>query len=354
MIMTLYDYTGVIHLHSSLSFDGHTPMKRIIAAAEKNGIDFIMLTDHDHLKARDEGWEGWQGKTLVIVGEEIAPRFNHYLAFKIKEPLFYPDNPAEENPQRYIDAVNHQGGFGFIAHPDHEGTDMFHVKHYCWNQWNVSGYAGISVWDFMTDWQSSLRGYFSGLLSFLFPAHFLKGPRRITLARWDALNQSRKTVGIGELDNHATIKKIMGIPFVAFPFDRAFRFIRTHVLTEDKFSGDSGRDMNMLYQALLYGRCYFALEYFRKTRGFQYWIQQGEKEFQMGDCFRFSGDAQLSVSCPEKAHIRIIRNGRESTQAVSNRLSMPVKEAGVYRVEVYLKLAGKVRPWIFSNPIFVA
>ena len=60
--MTLYDYTGVIHLHSSLSFDGHTPMKRIIAAAEKNGIDFIMLTDHDHLKARDEGWEGWQGK----------------------------------------------------------------------------------------------------------------------------------------------------------------------------------------------------------------------------------------------------------------------------------------------------
>ena len=78
--MTLYDYTGVIHLHSSLSFDGHTPMRRIIAAAEKNGIDFIMLTDHDHLKARDEGWEGWQGKTLVIVGEEIAPRFNHYLA----------------------------------------------------------------------------------------------------------------------------------------------------------------------------------------------------------------------------------------------------------------------------------
>jgi len=131
----------------------------------------------------------------------------------------------------------------------------------------------------MTDWQSSLRGYFSGLLSFLFPAHFLKGPRRITLARWDALNQSRKTVGIGELDNHATIKKIMGIPFVAFPFDRAFRFIRTHVLTEDKFSGDSGRDMDMLYQALLYGRCYFALEYFRKTRNFQYWIQQGEKNF---------------------------------------------------------------------------
>ena len=73
----------------------------------------------------------------------------------------------------------------------------------------------------------------------------------------------------------------------------------------------------------------------------------------MGDRLKLSDNAQLSVSCPEKAHIRIIRNGRESMQAVSNHLSIPIKEAGVYRVEVYLKSAGKVRPWIFSNPIFV-
>ena len=31
------------------------------------------------------------------------------------------------------------GGFGFIAHPDHEGTAMFHVKHYEWQKWKVSG-----------------------------------------------------------------------------------------------------------------------------------------------------------------------------------------------------------------------
>ena len=49
MNRNLCDYDGVIHLHSSFSFDGHAPMKEILAAAEKNEVDFIMLTDHDQI-----------------------------------------------------------------------------------------------------------------------------------------------------------------------------------------------------------------------------------------------------------------------------------------------------------------
>jgi hypothetical protein len=352
-IMKLYDYTGVIHLHSSYSFDGHAPMEKILSAAQKHRIDFLMLTDHDHLQARQDGWEGWQGQTLIIVGEEIAPRFNHYLAFNIREPVVCPDDPEGKNPQKYIDAVNNQGGFGIIAHPDHEGTEMFHVKHYCWNDWKVNGYKAISIWDFMTDWQKSLQGYISGLMSFLFPAFFLKGPNRITLERWDTLNQSNKTVGIGELDNHASTKKLLGISFVAFPFHRAFRFIRTHVLTDRSFCGDSLKDTDMVFQALMHGRCYFALEYFRPAQGFQFFIRQENQEFYPGDSFNLSKDARLSVTCPGKARIRIIRNGRELLYKVGSHLSVPIQEAGVYRVETFLKSAGIFRPWIFSNPVFV-
>ena len=351
--MKFYDYTGVIHLHSSYSFDGHAPMEDILSAAQKNNIDFLMLTDHDHLQARNEGWEGWQGKTLIIVGEEIAPRFNHYLAFNIKEPIVCSDDPEGKNPQKYIDAVSNQGGFGIIAHPDHEGTEMFHVKHYCWNDWKVNGYKAISVWDFMTDWQKSLLGYVSGLMSFLFPAYFLKGPSRITLERWDTLNQNTKTVGIGELDNHASIKTLLGIPFVAFPFDRAFRFIRTHVLTDRSFSGNSRQDTDMVFQSLIHGRCYFALEYFRPAQGFQFFIEQDNQEFYPGDSFKLLDNAQLSVSCPEKALIRIIRNGSEWLHEAGSHFSAPLKETGVYRVEIFLKSAGKLRPWIFSNPVFI-
>ncbi len=351
--MNLFDYTGVIHLHSSYSHDGHVPMAQIVSAANSNGIDFLMLTDHDHLQARQEGWEGWKGKTLIIVGEEIAPRFNHYLAFDISEPILCQDDPEGKNPQKYIDAVAQQGGFGIIAHPDHEGTAMFHVKHYCWNNWTVHGYSAMSVWDFMTDWQNSLRGYCSGLLSFLFPAFFLKGPRRVTLERWDTLNQIRKTVGIGELDNHASIKKILKINFIAFPFARAFNFIRTHILTEKEFTGDSLADTRMVYNSLLHGRCYFALEYFRKSQGFQFYIEHHHDTFFMGDSFRLTHNARLSVHLPRKSYVKIIRNGNTVLESYSSSLCTSLDKAGVYRVEAYFKSFGMQRPWIFSNPIFL-
>jgi len=351
--MKLYDYTGVIHFHSSLSFDGHSPIEDILRAAEKNGIDFLMLTDHDHLKAREEGWEGWQGKTLLIVGEEIAPRYNHYLAFNIKEPVVSHDGRTANSPQKYMDEVRRQGGIGFIAHPDHQGTKLFHVKQYNWKDWKVSGYAGISIWDFMTDWQSSLSSYRRAFFSFLFPAHFLKGPRRVTLERWDTLNQTNKVVGIGELDNHASTKKIGIFNIVAFPFEQAFRFVCTHILTKEPFSMDKDKDIRLVYDSLLRGRCYFSLEYFHKARGFQFLIEHNGDKFCMGDSLKLSGSARIFVSCPKKANIRVLRNGSVVQQATAGNLILPVEEPGVYRVEVYLKAACKYRPWIFSNPIFV-
>ncbi|HDS05553.1 MAG TPA: hypothetical protein ENN95_00790 [Deltaproteobacteria bacterium] len=351
--MKLFDYAGVIHFHSSFSFDGHSPLTAILRAANKNGLDFLMLTDHDHLRARDEGWEKWHKTTLLIVGQEISPRFNHYLAFNTASAIFYPKDAQQIPPQKYIDEVNAQGGFGLIAHPDHEGAIMFHVKHYPWNDWTVRGYKGISVWDFMTDWQSSLRGYFKSLLSFLFPAWFLSGPKPVTLSRWDQLNQTQKITGFGELDNHASKVKVLGVNFVAFSFARAFKFISTHVLTKEKLSGDGPKDKEAILQALLAGRAYFALEYFRKARGFTFFVEQGDTLYQMGDEFKLGDKAFLNVSLPAKALVRVIRNGLLMQEERTFGLSWQVSEPGVYRVEVYLKSCGKPRPWIFSNPIFI-
>jgi hypothetical protein len=351
--MKLYDYAGVIHFHSSFSFDGHVEPARIIDAAEKNNIDFLLLTDHDHLRARDEGWEGWHRDTLLIVGQEISPRFNHYLAFNIPRPVHCLEDSEGIHPQQYIDQVNKGGGFGFIAHPDHQGTKMFHVKHYPWIDWSVQGYSGMSIWDFMTDWQNSLKGFFPSLLSFFFPAFFLKGPLPVTLERWDFLNQSKKTVGIGELDNHATIKKIGGLRIEAFSFDRAFKFIRTHVLSKDKFCGEDKQDIKIILAALHYGRCYVALEYFHSSLGFDFYIEQNNRKFFMGDTLTLSDKTMLHISLPVPALVRILRNGSLLTEEKNKTMILPVIEPGVYRIEAFLKAYGKYRPWIFSNPIFV-
>jgi len=351
--MKYYDYTGVMHFHSALSFDGHVGLDKIIDAAAENGIDFLMLTDHDHIKAKEEGWEGWKGKVLLIVGQEISPRFNHYLGFNIREAIVSEEDAMGIKPQKYIDAVNNAGGFGFIAHPDHEGTKKFHVKHYPWTDWSVNGYTGISVWDFMTDWQSSLRSYLPALLSFFFPAFFLRGPRRITLARWDALNQDRKVVGIGELDNHGTIKKIAGLKVAAFSFPRAFKLIHTHICTQEPLSGNSQIDIPLLFKSLRQGCCYVALDYFQSSRGFKFVIAQQSEEYAMGDSLSLTENAQILIALPVPALVRIIRNGQLLHEETNNNVLLSIKEKGVYRVEAYLKMYGKYRPWIFSNPIYV-
>lgn len=349
----LYDYAGIIHFHSEFSFDGHVKVEKIIKAAAKNGIDLLMLTDHDHLKARDQGWEGWHGKVLLIVGQEISPRFNHYLGFNLNAPIAIKEDAPDIPPQSYINAVNNAGGFGIIAHPDHEGTKLFHVKHYPWIDWSVDGYTGMSIWDFMTDWQMSLKSYFPALISFFFPAYFLRGPRSITLERWDSLNQKKRIVGVGELDNHASIKKIGGIKIEAFSFARAFKFIRTHICTPEPLSGSSKKDIPLLLNSLCSGCCYVAMEYFHSSRGFSFQITQNDKECSMGDTITLRDNTQLSVSLPAAALVRIFRNGALLVEERKRELLLSIGEAGVYRVEAYLKSYGKYRPWIFSNPIYV-
>ncbi|MEN6373364.1 MAG: PHP domain-containing protein [Smithella sp.] len=350
--MKYYDYTGVIHFHSDFSFDGHVGLDKIIDAAEKNGIDFLMLTDHDHLQARDEGREGWNGKVLLIVGEEISPRFNHYLAFNIDKPIEKPEDAEGRQPQKYIDAVNDAGGFGFIAHPDHEGTETFHVKHYPWTDWTVDGYVGIGIWDFMTDWQSSLRKCLPALMSFFFPAFFLRGPCRKTLERWDSFNETKKIVGIGELDNHGSIVKIGAVKVAVFPFERAFKFVRTHVCTQEPLSGDKAKDISLLYKSLQHGRCYVAMEYFQAAKGFSFTITQKNEEYFMGDSLMLEAKARLDISLPVRALVRVIKDGALIAEEMNHKIALYVSQRGVYRVEAYLKRYGKWRPWIFSNHIY--
>jgi hypothetical protein len=324
----------------------------IIAAAQERNVDFLMLTDHSTLEAKEQ--EGWHGNVLLVVGQEISPRFNHYIAFGIDKPVFTEvDEESNETPQRYIDMVMDEGGIGFLAHPDHEGTRMFHVKHFPWVDREVSGYTGISIWDFMTDWQSSLDRFPGMIINYFFPAHVLRGPKRTTLEWWDRLNQKKRVVGIGELDNHCTIFKIMGVPLRIFPFQKAFTFIRTHILLETSFSGNDKADIGTLLEALSTGRAYVALEYFSLAKGFEFFIFDRDNSATMGDVFEIKEKAVMSVRTPRKALIRLIRNGRVFGEKMACEVTGDVSEGGVYRAEAYLKSWGRFRPWIFSNPIHV-
>jgi hypothetical protein len=230
---------------------------------------------------------------------------------------------------------------------------MFHVKHFPWLKWTVTGYAGIGIWDFMTDWQSTLHGYLRTLFSYLFPAYVLRGPKKETLQRWDQLNRKHKVVGIGELDNHASVKKIMGFPVSVFPFTKAFRFIRTHVMTEEPLARDIKKDIELLLSALCEGKAYMAAEYYHEAKGFSFAIGDKFKSATMGDEFILENDAILTVILPAAANVRIIKDGILFREETTRQLTCSLGGKGVYRVEASIKVWNRYLPWIFSNPIYV-
>jgi hypothetical protein len=163
----------------------------------------------------------------------------------------------------------------------------------------------------------------------------------------------RRITGIGELDNHNTRKRILGIYFSIFPFSRVFRLIRTHILTEKPLCGVSRSDIPTLLDALKRGRAYISLDHFRSANGFSLILMEEERKATIGDDFILHHSAELRVSFPHQARIHLIRNGKLFHETTGKELSLTLRDGGVYRIEADLKVFGRYRPWIFSNPIYV-
>jgi hypothetical protein len=348
----MYDYAGAVHMHSAYSFDGTTPVGDIITAARRSNLDFIVLTDHFRLDAITDGWDGWHDGVLVIVGEEISPRYNHYLALGITQPVIAWQKKSL--PQSYIDAVNAQGGFGFIAHPDHTGAPQFGVKSYAWKDWSVQGYRGISIWDLMTDWQECLTSPLAALRAYLFPAAVLRGPKPETLARWDALNQTRRIAGYGEIDNHNSRKRVWGRTFRIFPFTTAFTTIRTHVLLPAALSADPVAAQAQVLAALAAGTSYVAQERWVPATGFQFRAYSADRTAVQGETLDTDGNpAVLEITVPAAGRIRLFKNGAMIDERSGEYLQCDAQGAGVYRAEVAQRRYGSYKPWIYSNPIWI-
>ena len=150
-----YIYKGAIHIHTKLS-DGTGDLKTIVKAAKQAGLDWIIITDHNHYDTDEGIIEG----IYVIKGQEISPKScNHYLTFGINETL-----EENDNPQIYVDKVRELGGFGFAAHPD-EGNTIDNDgnicprknSHHCipWTDKSVKP-DGVEIWNWFSNWADNL------------------------------------------------------------------------------------------------------------------------------------------------------------------------------------------------------
>jgi hypothetical protein len=344
------EYVGNIHLHTTCS-DGTATHEEIARIARGVGLDFVIPTDHNVLSKEKEGW---YGHTLLLVGEEVhdtqrVPEANHYLAFDItKDVACY-----AKDPQAVIDAVNAQGGFGFIAHPFERNAPLFNEAALPWVDWTVTGYTGLEIWNYMSEFKAHLPNILQAVLSAYFPQAAMRGPFPETLARWDELLRTRKVVAICGSYAHATTYRLGPLIREVFSYKHLFQVSNLHILTEEVFDGQLDHDKRVIYDALKKGHCFTAYDLLSDTQGFRFTARSGTAEAIMGDEITLQSQVLFEVSSPQRAHIRLLRDGTIVADTRGKKLHYAAREQGVYRVEAYRRYLFRKRGWVFTNPIYV-
>jgi len=343
------DYAGVIHVHTRYS-DGSGTIDDILKAARKTNVDFLVVTDHNTLRVKEEGLEGWYNETLLLAGQEITSRRNHYLALGIDKEIEVDSKP----PSVYVEEVRKQGGLGFIAHPCcRKKRSIPFIRERSWTAWDVRGFTGLELWSYMIDWVNPIN-----LLNlpyyYLFPEKAITGPKKDDLKIWDKLTRTTQVVAIGGVDAHAK-------PFLPFwwlkifPYEKIFKTVRTHVLI-DRFEKNIHKDKQKVYDALARGHCYLSYDLYHDSTGFEFKAEAKDNNRDscegtaiMGDKLKFTPGLRLIIKSPRKALIKVVHNGDCFLQKKADGLTLDIEEPGVYRVEAYID----DHPWVFTNPIYI-
>lgn len=332
----------MIHVHSTHS-DGSGTVPQIARAAERAGVDVVLLTDHDTLAAKRAGEERWYGDVLVLVGEEVSPTDrDHFLAFGIDKEI----SRRLTGPE-ICEAVHAGGGFGFAAHPFSRGSQRFKRPGIPFGEPDCLD--GIELWSFLNDTGERVNGFADLAKMIWFPQRAIGGPPEGNLREWDRLGKARRVVAIGGLDAHQFGLRIGGhVPIRLMGYKRTFRQLHTRVLVDEPLTRDVERDRARIYEALREGHCYIANDQVADAAGFAFWAD-GPGELRMGGEAAFAPGITLHARTPQAAQIRMLRDGSLAAATQSAELHHSVELPGVYRVEVALA----DRPWIYSNPIYL-
>lgn len=336
-------------MHTPYS-DGAAYHAEIAQAAASAGLDFIVVTDHNLWV---KGPEGYHDGVLMLVGEEVHnarrwPQVDHLLVYGAEAEM----SQCAADPQRLIDAVRERGGLAFIAHPYDYAVKFLHEPGIAWVDWDVDGYHGLEIWNYMSEFKTRLPNKLMALWYARKPHLAIRGPFRATLNAWDQLLASgRRVTGIGSADAHAFPQTVGPFKFTIFPYEYLFRCVNTHLLLDIGLTGDLAHDKAAIYEALVLGRGWVGYDLLGDTRGFRFAARSASEYAEIGDEIRRVGAVNFEVEVPFPATIQVVKAGRGPIARIKNKRGMRFTsvEAGAYRVEAYRKGRG----WIFSNPIYV-
>jgi hypothetical protein len=319
------EYKGVVHVHSFLGGHSTGTFAEIIAAAQANQLQFVIMTEHTEKDFDTAAMtlKGMHGGVLFINGNEVS-------AANGDRTLALP------------------GDVSIVAYPEQ------------FQDWSTPGLDGVEVYNVFTNARraSPVIAFFDVLWSKrsypdLIFALYVARPDE-GLRKWDqALTRTRLT-GVAGNDAHANIgvslkdssgKTLLGIQLD--PYEISFQLVRLHVLVEQ----NKALDEASLLEAVRTGHCFIGFDFLGDTSGFAFEAGSGKIQ---GDEIQLSGETRLRVRSPASGRIVIFKDGAvlSDDSGISTK-DVAVTERGVYRVEVYLPQLVATQPWIISNPIYV-
>jgi len=322
------DYRGVVHVHSSLGGHSAGTFSEIIAAAQKNGLQFVIMTEHTEkdFDTASLTLQGMHGGVLFINGNEVSA----------------------ENGDRLLVLPEE---ISIVAYPEE------------FKNWETSGLDGVEIYNVFTNTRrvNPVAAIFDVLWSQraypeLIFALYLQRPDE-SLKKWDQALARTRLTAVGGNDAHSNIgvslkdssgKTLLGLQLD--PYETSFRLVRLHVLIEQNRSLDAASVLD----AVRAGHCFVGFDFLGDSTGFAF--EAPENRIQ-GDEISLGKDTRLRVRTPVPGRIVVFKDGAvfldENGITVKE---FAVTERGIYRVEVYLPQLGPLvaqKPWIISNPIYV-
>ena len=141
-------FKGNIHTHTNRS-DGDSDPEAVVRWYRRNGYDFLVLTDHNHLTLLDyQSGKRRFRRPLMIPGEELSVNIDHGMTAvhvggigigRLVEPVDAGD--VVSTLQANVDAVLSAGGVASINHPNY--TWAFDHRHVA----RVSGAALLEIFN---------------------------------------------------------------------------------------------------------------------------------------------------------------------------------------------------------------
>ncbi len=336
--------SGAVHVHTSLSDGGGTPME-VVAAAKAAGLGFVAITDHNTLDAKPH--EGYRDGVLVIVGSELSTTAGHILALGIPDPVFRFSGDAADG----LEDVRDLGGFAFATHPMSARPD------FRWTGWDRPGPWGIELLNGDSQWRAAgwprlLRMAATYPLN---PPYALAGSLTDpadTLTRWDAMLGRRAVGGLIGADAHQrmAVGRKWAIPFPSYR--SVFRLARNHVLLDRPLTGAAEADGRAVVEALARGRSYIGVDAIAPAGGISFVAEADGQRWTMGDTLAARSGLRLRAGgrMPAGARVVILKDGKAAAEGRGT-ATLDAAGPGIYRAEVHLDRWAV--PWVLTNAIAV-